>query len=405
MKGPSLVPILPCPGGMDNWHEEYHDVFQNQKAQSGGLLPPKKVISLIDMDLDNNGFISSRLGTSLIRELDDPQGLWTLSNRLFYQDGAVLYEHLTDDTEVVLVSGLARRVTLVEHAGSLYGSDGAKNFVIKGLVASTWGLAVPTVTVSSTTGALPAGKYLVQASWSDALENEGGVSDLKTILLASPQAIVVNAVPPSNATHLNVYASEADQEHTSFVAKVPIASLPYTIAAAVSEADPPVTEHMTGPWAGLIGLLSFRSFLLLWRDGVIVHSEAHEPHLFHADSIWQFPGTVQAVEALSDGVWVATTAGLWWVSGEDPSTMIPIQADPAPCFKGSICILGQRVPAIQEDDNVAFFVCSKGLIAARPGGKMTLLTAGSYDFGSLTRVSMCCSEREKLRQLHVALVP
>lgn len=387
---------------MDNWHDPTHDVFQVQRVP-GGLAPPKRVTSVINQDIDSDGYLSTRPGAAVVLPLSNPVGLWSLVGRLFFQDGDTLYEFISDAVQTPVVDGLVRRIVMIEHAGSLWGSDGTKNFVINGDTVSTWGLAVPTITVGVTDGALPIGRYLVQGSWSDALGNEGGVSDLSAVTLTSVKAITVTATPPANATHLNVYCSAAEQDSTSFVAKVPIASLPYSITALVSEADPPVTEQMTGPWSGIEGLVSFRAFLFFWRGSIMVHSEAQEPHLFHGDSIWPFTSEIRAAEALTDGLWIATAQGLWWVSGEDPASIVPAQKTFSPCYKGSTCVQGQRLPALKEDDAIALFVTANGLVAGLPGGKIVNLTSGTYQFGTPDRVSICCSERNKLRQLHVAM--
>lgn len=404
MARPDSIPILPVPGGMDNFHDSTHGAFQPQRASSKQWTSPERLKLVRDLDIDTVGNMDPRPGVAAVRTLTTPQGLWSIASRMFYQAAGVLYEYLTSNTQRTLVTGLVKRAVLVDHGGLIWGSDGTQNFVINGATVSVWGVPVPTVTITNTTGTLPPGRYLVQGSWSDAVGNEGGVSDLVSTTLVTAGAISVTALVPSGVTHLNIYASQGDQAHTSFVAKVPVASLPYTIAAPVSETDPPVTEQMTGPWAGLEGIASFRAFLLLWRDNVVVHSEAQEPHLFHADSIWSFPATVRAVAPVGDGVWVATAQGLWWVSGEDPASMIPLYKSSVVCAKGSLVVQGPTIQTLQTHDPVALFIAPTGLVAGLSGGVVVHLTQDVYHVGLVSQVSLAVAERNGTRQLFIASV-
>lgn len=384
--------------GINNVEADTHRAFQ----PPGQGAPLAYVSSAVDVDFDSEGWASTRPALVVERVLEGGQGGWEIDGRVFVQEGGTLYEGLANP--LARVSGLVRRMALCSHAGLIFGTDGVTHVEIDPAgTVRYWGLPVPSLTLSAIGGALQAGRYLVQGSWSDARGNEGGVSDLGAIVLASTGGISVAATAPAGATHLNVYASQANQEHTSFVAKVAVGALPSVVSTAVSVADPPVTEGMTGPWSGALGIASWRAFVLLWRDNVVVHSEALEPHLFHPDSIWQFPSAVRAVEALTDGVWVATAAGLWWVSGEDPATAIPALKTAAPCLAGSCVVDGQQLPTLQTRERVALFVTADGLVAGMPGGGAVNLTDGVYRFPAGARASFALVERDGLRQMHIAI--
>lgn len=398
-QGPRRFELAPCVGGINNCQSPNHAAFQVQRVAGGGTAPPKYVRSVIDLDIDNDGVLSTRAGVVEHLYTTNLLGLWSIDNRLLCQVAGTLY----GDNEI-LISGLARKVELCQYGGMIFGTDGTVNFVIEGSSVYPWGLPTPIITTTVASGSLEPGNYLVQASWIDERGNEHGVSSVQAIELIIPGSVVVSASsPPIGAVNLAVYVSHANQKHTSFVAAPTIAALPYTIAAHTTEVDPPKTEIMTGPWVGIKGVVSWRSFIFIWRDNVVVHSEALEPHLFHPDSIWQFPSTVKFVQPVNDGVWVGTSTAVWWVSGKEINEMVPIMVSNFPCYQGSDTISGELVPSLETTGPVALFIADRKLMAGLQGGKMVSLMDGTYRFPSASKVTFAYIYNNGVRQLIVAL--
>lgn len=387
--------------GVDNYHHPHDPVFQGGKTRYESV--PAALLSATNVDIDDSGKITRRSPLELTTALPDTLGGWELDGRVFLQDDTTLYE-LAAGELIPLVSDLSGRISLCAHAGLVFGTDGANHFELDGTTARTWGLSVPQITLNTTSGTLAAGRYVVQASFTDVRGNEGGTSNVSAIELSEDQAITVALTSvPSEAVSVNVYVGLENQEATSFQAQVAIGSFPYTINAHTTAADPPRTGQMTGPWSGITGVTGFRSVLLLWRDNVVVRSEAQEPHLFHADDIWQFPYDVRACEGMTSGAWVGTAGGLYWVAGESFESMIPIRKTTSAVASGSMQIQGEKLPSLKTTGLVALFCSEDGLVAGLPSGETVHLTDRRYVFSADSRVSMTYVERGYLSQLLIAV--
>lgn len=399
MAEPKSIPILPCPGGMNNVLHGTHQVFQVRQTANGAA-PPLAVKSIVDFDLDSDGMLSARPGV-VQYPMSYPLGLWSVAGRLFKQSGDVLYEG-----DTLLVQGLVGRVSIAEHWGYVYLTDGLRSYWLDSETVRPWGLPVPTVTLTAATGALAAGRYLVQVSFSDALGNEGGASAVASIVLATAGGFQVNvAGARPGATHANIYVGEAEQKHTSFLCQVALSALPYTVTSVrVSVADPPKTEQMIGPIVGAEGLFSFRAFLLMWRGQAVFRSEGAEPQLFHPYSIMQFPDQVKACAGVAGGLWIGTARGLWWVQGEDPSGWIPVQRSTQMVAWNAGLIDAAKIPKLQMQGTVALFATTRGLVVGTADGQLIELTDQyHFDLTDDSRASFAFVERDGLQQLVVAI--
>lgn len=395
--------------GIDNVHYEGHVAFAPSATEGGRITA---LLEASNLDLTDDGRLQTRKGMVETAELDTGQGAWEINGRYLVQSKGSLKEGVT-----TFVTGLLRRASLVSHNGLIYGTDGTQYFEIEGTTVRNWGLPVPVLTITATpdstspppatAGPIAAGTYLVQASFSDSRGNEGGACDSYVATLSNVGNIVITLGTGSTtgATHVNLYVSPVNHEHTSFVAKVALASLPYSLTStSVTVGDPPSSRGLTAPPAGLAGLVSHRAFLMGWRDNVIWRSEAQEPHLFDPEAILPFAGTVRACESVAGGLWVATSKGLVWVAGEDPQNWIPIQRTTAAATAGSMLIEGHKLGTLQTADLVALFCTSEGLVAGLPGGSVAHLTDGRYHFDPGARASFAYCERDDLRQIFIGLI-
>lgn len=387
--------------GIDNVHRPSDQTFQIPGEREQRLAA---LVAATDVDLTDDGWPVSRLPTAADTALTTPLGGWTIAGRMFYQAADRLYERTTTDT--LLISGLVARVSICDHWGLIFVTDGTNHWEIDGTTVRVWGLPVPEVVLSPAVGHLEAGQYLVQCTFVDARGNEGGTSDTALAILTASTgiAVAVSGLTPE-VVGVNVYVSRRDQKQASYLATVALGDLPYTITDAdTTVADPPKTLQMTGPVAGAAGIFSFRAFMLAWRDGYVWRSEAAEPHLFHGDNFIQFGIDVRACEGMAGGMWIGTANGLWWVQGEDPAGWIPVRKTFSPVLRGSTKIQGNKLPKIQTNDMVALFATDSGLVAGMPDGTALHLTDDVYTFPTHTRASFAYAERDDLRKVLIGLV-
>lgn len=402
-------PILrlgPWPLGVDNVHPADHEVFQ----VPGRGDSPARLLSAVDVDLNDKGWPSGRPLSALDAGLAEGLGGWDLGGRLFVQDGAVLYERVAG-VLVARVTGLAARVALAEHAARIFGSDGTTHFEIDGTTVRNWGLPVPaiTATVPDDGSSIPAGSYNLKASFQDARGNLGGPCREQVVTLSKAGVIEVDlavGADSTGATHLLIYVGRDNQPEPSYAASVAIASLPYTLTSVTATAGRPAPARgRRGPFSGLLGIASFRSFLLFWRDNYVWRSDPYEMHLFHPSHRMGFLQPVRAVEALSSGLWIGTDGGLVWVQGDNPSTWLPAQQTSQPIFPGSMCLDAARLPSLQASGRVALFACPDGVLAAMEGGQVAWLTRHRYHLpATCSRASFAWSVRDGIEQIMIAII-
>lgn len=394
----SAVQLGPWPLGIDNVHSTSHRVYQ---VPADDRFPRSRLREAMDVDLDDEGWPSTRPATVEDTVLTSGEGLFAVGGRLLYQDDGTLYEG-----ETTLVEGLTRRVSLCSHGLYIYGSDGATNFRL-GDEVTQWGLPVPVGAAEAAEGTtIAAGTYLVQLTYSDEEGNEGGASDIVSVTLSETGAISVDLDESSVTTgveYVNVYVGEKDQEPV-FVSQVGLDELPHTVTGLQEySGDVVKTAQLGGPPASLDGLVSHRAFILAWRDNVVFRGLGHEPELFDYENIMQFPGDVKAVESVTTGIWVATAVGIYWVSGDNPETWIPIKRSNAVAVPGSMMQPGILFPELNTEGKVAFFVTDSGLMVGLSNGTLRNITQDRYSFPTCSRANFEYVDRDGLRQVLIAL--
>lgn len=387
--------------GVNNVHKPDSGTFQ-LPGELERRLPA--LVAATDVDLDDDGWPASRLSTASVQVLINGLGGWEVGNRIFFQDGDSLYEGVTKGA--ALITGLRRRVSICEHWGLIFVTDGTNHYEIDGSTVRVWGLPVPEIELSPAGGSLVPGTYFVQATFIDARGNEGGTSDIASAMLSASTGILVSVSGQSQeCVAANVYVSRRNQKTTSYLVTVALDEFPYTIQHDdVTAADPPKTLQMTGPINDAAGIFSFRAFMLMWRDGVVFRSEAAEPHLMHGARFMQFGSDIRACEGMAGGMWIGTETGLWWVQGEDPSKWVPTRKTLAAVTRGSKQVQGLEIPKLQSDDKVALFVTADGLVAGTSDGRIVPITYGVYKFDAAQRATITYSYRDNLKQVVISLV-
>jgi hypothetical protein len=402
----NYLPLGPFPLGIDNKHDTRDKVFD----QSEQNLP--RLVQATDIDIDNDGWIRNRPGTTLRIAGENYKGLFFVDNRLFCHKGDNLYEGTSGSPVLVSNAFTGSGLKITEHADAIWITDGTTHKVLRGTNLYNWGLSIPsiTVTASSTSSSLEAGRYLVQASCTDSFGNEGPVSALSAVTLTAGQSIRVACTLPSDAVYLNIYASKKDQTITNFVAKVASGSLPYIFSTYPNEADPIVTHNMIPPISNANGIFSFRSWLMMWRDNVIFRSEAYEPHLFDGINIFQFEDDIKQVIPLLNGFWVGTEKYLYWVadlpglgSDQDTTGWVPFRKYSGKIYPGGKKVNGTYIPGLETREEVALFMSEDGLIAAKADGSYQLITDDRYNFSSFSRATIEYNS-DALNQILIGLV-
>ena len=374
----------PWPLGQDNVHQPFDSVFRAREGK------PARLRKALNVDMLDSGWPRSRGKILEILTGTAFNSVFPFAGYLLVQDGGTITAYDEDFNDTELVTGL----TAV--AGSFH-SFGAQCFYTNGtdvgrivlgddgLEWKNWGQAVPgalTLTSPAGTSALTAGSYLVAITGVDSSGIESGASPIGTVTLTTGDIISVDAtVADPNTTHINAYVSLRDKPTLYKNKTVAIANWPTTITAPSVGRIPLRTQNMRGPIAGSL-IFSFLSYLLIARGNYLFRSRTNVPHLFYPRSeVFGFPGTITGGVGLTDGFYVSTTNGLYWISSlqhvPTPENWQLHLKDNTPYCKGMAKIPGSKIPALQENGMVALFGSSQeGLVAGKPGGIVEKLTDG-----------------------------
>jgi hypothetical protein len=211
-------------------------------------------------------------------------------------------------------------MALHEHQGFVWWSDGVTLGRIApdgtarpGTLPET---AAPTVTI--TTGSLPQGDYLVAVTWVDAYGMESACGALTQVTLNATGGlqVAVGAVP-ADAAVVRLYCSQANGQQARLIGDYAPGAWPVTITTTPTSKAVLRTAGVSPLPAGA-GLTSRGGFLLTWIDNVLFHSYGDFTALCDpSQHLHQFPGTILGAVGVEQGVWVATSNGLYWLAGKD----------------------------------------------------------------------------------------
>ena len=396
--------------GVDNVHSPDARTFQ----------PPgeieKRLAALVaasDVDLDDDGWPASRPGVSTVLEPTAAlRGFSALGLLLIHDEDEIRQVDLGEDPvgTTTIVSGLAvdDPVQFLEHEEQVFWTTTAyAGRITSAGVAKNWGMQVPpTPTLGTTSGALAAGRYQVTATYADASGIESAAPQAAAITVSGTQAITVTLTPnDANATHVRIYATEADSDAFYHVKTVAVGALPTTLTSCAVSLFPLRTQHMRGPVPGS-GLFAFNRTLFTFRGKWAFPSSEYSQHIFdptHAALYVAAP--IRAAAGVSGGFWLATERGLFFLRGDSLQTLTVTRKDHEYYARGTLILPGGKIPSLGTQDLVALFVNQNGPVVGTSDGQMLQVTDGRYRVGSVVekRASWAYVERDDLRQIMFAL--
>lgn len=396
------IKLGPWPFGMDNVHTPDHQVFQ----VPGQNQPPARLYTATDVNVRDDGWIETRAGVSQVVSATAATRLITKAGLVLYQDGTTLYR-VSGGTGTSLITGLNAAVVAHEWptgGSQLFVTDGTLvRRVVSGTV-SGWGLAVPAVpTITRGSGNLTAGAYLVTTALrtgplSDQSAHEGGAQPLLRYTLSAAGGLTITqAVTDTNATHVAFYVSRVNAPVAARAGVAAISAGTATLTISVAETlgateALPLTLNWGPPPLNVAHLGSWQGFMLAAVGNALYRSWPGQPHLW-----WPVPmmlgASITTIVGLTDGFYVGTVSGLYWVQGgPDPAAWSPQRVEVASILPEGEVVPGGAIPLLEVGTPVALFASpSVGLLAGLPGGQVRRLTYNRYHFPSATRVQMAYS--------------
>jgi hypothetical protein len=117
---------------------------------------------------------------------------------------------------------------------------------------------------------------------------------------------------------LRIYITDPDGETFHFAEEIPAVFPSYTVAETATGGDCNTQFMVPMPAGEFITWLGGRLYTA--KLGTLYFSEALRPHLYNpAHNVIPFSGYISFVEAVTDGLYVGDSRGVWFLSGTDPT--------------------------------------------------------------------------------------
>lgn len=372
------------------------------------LLSPGDLLSGRNVEINDVGQLERRRGHSPVRVAGSSHSLWTDGRRCFaVVAGSIL--------EITRASPLATR-TLVSlrfpeqpvsftRAGSrYYWSNGTENGCVDGAGARTWGLPVPSFSLTATGGSLRAGRYTVAVTNARVDGQESG-ANTTTLEVSTGGIVIAPAGPmPADVVERNYYVSKWNSDQLYYAATSSAPSV--VIGSEPTSGETCATLHLSPPPPGH-AVAFFRGHVLVAKGDELRRSEPFAYELFDARKSLRYGERVTVVAPMDTGVYIGTETRLLWLSGKSPAEWevetvvgnfgVP---DGAWCYtRGDI--FDRRRGAVKDD--AVLFAASTGMFLGTDGGNVTTLTDDRYAIGRYTRGAVFVREHRGYQQALIAL--
>lgn len=348
------------------------DSLSNETALLKGA-----VREAVNVDIGRAGGFKRRVGQTLRLSGSDYHSIWGAQQRgtMLVAKGNELLR-LNDDLSTTPLATLnsADPLAYTEYSGNVYWTSKS---TIGWLPADSGtarpvGVPVPEAVpaLSATNGGLLPGKYGVVLTHLDERREEGGATEVQFIDLPEGGGILLSGLPQRMGWAFRIYITDPNGEVFHRAEEVPAVFPSYTLAqtAAGGECD---TQFLTPMPAGeFITWLGGRLYTA--KLGTLYFSEALRPHLHNrAHNAIPFSGFISFVEAVTDGLYVGDSRGVWFLSGTDPTKFVLKLVSPHRAVRRSGTKVGpgffpeKKVPSTNP---VALWLGVTGYVVGMDGG-------------------------------------
>ena len=276
------------------------------------------------------------------------------------------------ETPSTLVSSVGASVAFLEHQGFVFWTDGAVlgSITAAGAVRPCTLPASTAPTVGTTTGTMPAGDYLVGFEWVDAAGMVSACVSISKYTLAAVGGLSLTLpTAATDATKARVYCSKRNGSQLRLVGDFTLPATPTVTTEPTSE----VAMQTLGlsPLPPGAGLTSRGGFLLSWSSDVLWHSRGDFTALCNPQIDYhQFPGTILGAVGVEEGVWVATSVGMYWLGGRDLMTATVFQAKDRRTYAKGGWLMPPQLSGVESIWPAALFISDDGLVWGSSDGRL-----------------------------------
>lgn len=354
-------------------------------VQPSERLDDSELATATDVDFGLSGEATLRAGFTLAS---------TLAHRNVWEADGFVLATVAGDLTSILPSG-ARTVLYpslgddrVWYVKLPDGRVAYSNGLISGIVAANglsqtpWGVPVPATTgaLTDVAGSLFPGDYQYQLTYvrlSDGLEGGPVYTNPVPVALGG---ILLTGLPQLTGYGINVYITSHNGGDAHLAGMTLTSSFSY-LGPNSGLVLPCRTDYMQPPPAGKL-CATWRGRSLVAVGKVLMASRPHQPELFdYREDFKQFSDSITLVQPIEgDGIYVGTTAGLYFLAGSDFGGLSMSSDLGGPVVLGSgVTVPAKLIQGGQAEGSAMVCISGRVLTAGFAGGSVIRLTEGRYE--------------------------
>lgn len=349
------------------------DSLSNETALMKGA-----VREAVNVDIGRAGRFKRRVGQTLRLAGADFHSIWGAAQRgtMLVAQGNVL-NRLNQDLSLTALSTLntGDPLSYTEYNGNVYWTSKSTLQWLPANSGAARDVGVPTPelnpTLAAGNGSLRSGKYGVCITYVDERGEEGGATDVQIIDLPNGGGIVLSGLPTSRPDwQIYVYITDADGMQLRFAAQFPAVFPNYTMAETAKGSELETQFLKPLPPGEFVTWLAGRLYTA--KNGTLYFSNALRPHLHDpAHNFVQFSGFISFIEAVTDGLYVGDSRGVWFMKGTDPTKFEQVMVSTCRAVRrSSIKIPPEHLPEkkVPATNPVALWLSTSGYVVGMDGG-------------------------------------
>lgn len=295
--------------------------------QQDSEIDPDELRLALNVDITNDGHIRLRRGSY---KAYSGSNVHSVGPGLLFAEGNALKKfNASTGTAATLRSGITPLLPIVYEPvnDSVYWT----NSVDSGRIDSAgnsypWGLQVPNapVAVAASGGLLARGRYQLVCSFTAANGQESGTGLATYVdVPIDTGAIAITALPQPQSGQgvatINVHVSAVNGEVLYWHGAVGAGTRTYAIQWVETTLREARHRLLTAPPAGTLLTSRFGRIYIAKGNGIYWTEpfayELHNP----ARNFAQFDSDIKVMRAVSNGLWVVTASGTYWLTGDNPN--------------------------------------------------------------------------------------
>lgn len=369
----------PYPGGINNRAQR----GRLPKSNDGMPIFARNANNLV---FNNQGSVFSVFCPEQVISGARPRDGFSCPVGSYFRDASMIKRFYIDSAGIhqseVLCSGITgNRISWAEFNGELYFTDGIVSRKIVNNVVIPWGVQPPAeAPLLSGSSVLGSGQIMACYSY---LLDDGSESGTSPVAISNYGRVISNMKrsDDSRVAAVKVYLTGPENSTFYHAATVLNSTSSVEVTEDYRNGEEAVTRGKIPPPPGQ--LLTFHSgSMFIGKGNLVYFTDPHSMDLVSVGeaiagnpvvNIWQFIGELTLLEAVTDGIYVGSSDGTYWVPGHDPYNAQQILVEE------SVPELG-AVRRIHTGDII--WRSDAGFMKGSPGGKVVRMNFDNVSMDS-----------------------